>query len=404
MWHWWRFEGFLTAQYKPILYEIKIPKDIAKPVRAMEDVMTSLHGIVYHWPNWWEEWIDGQFQTSLSFEIVSTEGDIRFFVRMHRDYIYAAQAAIYSQYSDVEITPVDDYTKAVPQDIPNRDWDLWGTGYTFLRNGPGESAYPIGTYKKFEKEVEPDEEKIVDPISGLLESLADIGPGEHFWIQIRAMPITSNESSWIKDGMELRNKAAKRTAPSKPQFKPMALEAVEMLVTGKLPEEKKKEPEGLIAPELRLTPGERDIVAAIEEKISKPGFVSGIRFIYLGKRENFEKAKLRLGFTFFTSFFTNNLNALIPYTKTLTKIAKQWFLPINLLRSRRLYLRQRRIFRNYVNRIGPFYPRPTGKGKFMLNTEELASLFHFPSWRVAPVPGVARIEAKRKAPPDLPKE
>ena len=42
---------------------------------------------------------------------------------------------------------------------------------------------------------------------------------------------------------------------------------------------------------------------------------------------------------------------------------------------------------------------------FVLNTAEMASMFHFPSRAVAPAPSVPRIEMKRgEAPPGLPVE
>lgn len=397
-WLWWKTETWLKTVYKPILLEIKIPKEVLKPIRAMEDVMASLHGIVYHPPDWWEKWIDGQIQTSVGFEIISTGGKIRFFVRIWEIYRDAVESAFYSQYPDVEITLADDYTKLIPQDIPNKDWDFWATDYVLLK----EDSYPILTYKKFEKEQEPVEEKRVDPMASLLEALAKVNPGEQLWIQMSATPVTEDESDWIIKGEALRDKLAKRLVEERMSHKPMVLEAAEILITGKVPEAEVKKEEFIIPPEMRLTPGEREIVAGVEEKISKPGFFTNIRFIYLGKRDVFFKANFRLAFSFFASFRTEHLNGLKPLGITLTKIHKSWFLPLNLILPRRSHLRKRKIFRNYVERLPPFFPRHGGK--FMLNTEELASLYHFPSWRVAPVPGVARVEAKRKAPPELPLE
>ncbi len=412
-WKWWRFEAFLKNVFRPVLLEIKIPKDIVKPIRAMEDVMTSLHSIIYHPPDWWEEWIEGQFQTSLGLEIASIEGKIHFYIRIHEAYRDAVEAAIYSQYPEVEIVEVDDYTKLVPQDIPNKEWEMWGTDYRFLKNKIEENALPILTYKKFETGQEDVEEKKVDPIAELVEALGRMGPGEHFWIQIAATPVSEQEDSvktvgfnWIEEGKKLRDKLAKRPVEEKKPYRPIILDAIDFLITGKVPEEPEK-PEKekfFLPPEMKLTPGEREIVAAIEEKISKPGFYTNIRFIYLGKRKNFVKGKLRLGFTFFGSFYTHNLNALIPYGDTITKIHRSWFLPINLFRARRLYLRKRKLFRNYVSRVHSYFPRPPKNVKFILNTEELASIFHFPSWRIAPVPGVSWIEAKKKPPPELPEQ
>jgi len=408
LWRSWRIEHWLSTVYKPILLEIKIPRESIKPIRAMEDVMASLHSVIYHPPDWWETWMDGQLQTSLSLEIASFGGAIHFFIRCEQSYRDSVEAAIYAQYPDAEISQADDYTKLVPQDMPNKDWDFWATDYTLLRKksdktGEPLSCYPILTYKKFEKEPEIIEEKRVDPVATLFEALSKVKPGQQFWVQIMIKPVTKDESKWIEEGIIERDRVAKREATEGSiKTKPMVLEAAEILLKGASEEEPQPKSEQIFPPEMKLTPGERDIVAAIEEKISKPGFATSIRFIYLGKKDVFFKPNLRLGFSFFGSFATQNLNSLIPWGKTITKIKKSRILPLNLLIPRRLYLRQRKIFRNYVNRDGPLHPRPGGD--FVLNTEELATIFHFPSWRVAPVPGVARVEARRRAPPELPVE
>src|SRR4030042_7003699 len=69
-WLWWRVEEWIGRQ-KMILLEIKIPKEVLKPIRAMEVVITGLWQTLYAPPNWKEKWIDGQVLLSYSFEIVS---------------------------------------------------------------------------------------------------------------------------------------------------------------------------------------------------------------------------------------------------------------------------------------------------------------------------------------------
>ena len=394
---WWRNESWITKQ-KMILLEVKLPREVLKPIRAMETVMASLHAAVYHPPDWWEKWIDGQVQLSLAFEVASIGGETHFYVRTGAAYRDAVEASLYSQYPEVEIKEVDDYTKYIPQNIPNKDWDLWGTDYKLLKN----DHYPIKTYPKFETETEREEEKIVDPIAALLESMAKVKPGEQFWVQIIGEPISEGPANaWIAKGEEIRDRLSKRPEPTKAQ-KPMIQEAAEILITGKPTEEVKEERE-IIPPEMKLTPGEREIVTRLEEKISKPVFISTVRFIYLGKRDVWFKPNFRLGFSYFNGYTTMNLNALFPMGRTLTKIHKHWFLPINLIRRRRHYLRCRKLFRNYLKRFPPFFPREGGT--FALNIEEMASLFHFPSERAAPAPGVPRVEAKKRGvPPELPTE
>jgi len=395
---WWREEIWLNKQ-KMVLLEVKLPKEITKPIRAMETVMASMHAAIYHPPDWWEKWIDGQVQLSLSFEISSIGGETHFYVRTGSAYRDAVESSLYSQYPEIELVEVDDYTKYVPQSIPNKDWDLWGTDYKLVKD----DHFPIKTYPKFETEAEKEEEKRVDPVAALLEAMAKVKPGEQFWIQIIGEPIAEDPSNaWVKKGEELRDKLARRPA-SAGAPKPMIQEAAEILITGKPAGQEVPEEKDIIPPEMKLTPGEREVITRLEEKISKPVFISTIRFIYLGRREIWFKPNFRLGFSYFNGYTTLNVNSLFPTGRTLTKIHKHWFLPINLIRPRRHYLRCRKLFRNYRIRLTPFFPR--SGGTFALNIEEMASLFHFPGTAAAPAPGVPRIEAKRRAmPSNLPIE
>ncbi len=395
-WRWWRVSIWLSKK-NFIVLEIRLPEEVLKPIRAMETVLDGLRQILYQPPDWWETWIEGQVDLSYGFEIASIGGEPHFFVRAPVELRDSVESTIYSQYPEAEIMEAEDYTKTVPQDIPNKEWDLWGADYRLLKPDP----YPIKTYPEFETEREALEEKRIDPVAALLEAMGRIKPGEHLWIQFLAQPATNIEIPLVKQGEAIRDKLAKRSNGEKGK-RPLLLEAIDIMLTGKA-EEEKEEPASAIPPEMHMTPGERDIVQAIERKIAKPFFDVGIRFIYLGRKDVFFKAKLRLPFAFFASFFTENRNALVPMGQTLTKIHKSWFLPLNLLRDRRVYLRKRRLFRNYVRRVNAFFPR--SGGTHSLNTEELASLFHFPGRSSAPAPFLSRVESKKgEAPARLPFE
>ena len=388
LWHYWKREEWNKKQ-KRILLEIKMPKEVLKPIRAMETVMTGSWQILYAPPNWYENWIDGQVPLSYQLEIVSLGGEPHFYIRTVERLRDAVEANFYSQYPEAEISIAEDYTKYVPQDIPNKDWDLWGADYKLLRPDP----YPILTYKKFETESEPLEEKRVDPVAGLLESMAKIKPGEQLWIQIAICSIGEDTlTPFIDQAKALRDKLAKRTVA--PPQRPIIEEAAKIIITGEPTVEEKKEE--FMPPEMKLTPGEKEIVAAVEEKMAKPCFMCHIRFIYLGQKEVYFKPNFRLGFNFFAYFFSQNCNALIPLGTTLTKIKQDWYNFFFFIK-RRLYLRKRKIFRQYRERYPPFFPNPGGT--FVLNVEEVASLFHFPSEAVAPTPSVPRVEAKKGGPP-----
>ena len=397
LWIWWRTDKFLATQ-KFTLLEIKIPEEVLKPIRAMETVMIGLRQTLYDPPDWWEKWIEGKIQLTYAFEVVSLGGETHFYVRVPSSSRDSIEAIIYGQYPEAEISAAEEYVKKVPQDIPNKDWDIWAADYRLLKPDP----YPIKTYVDFETEHEAKEEKRIDPLAGLMEAMAKIKPGEQLWVQILAEPATNKEVPWIDEGMALKDKLARRTK-EEPKKKMMLVEAADVLITGNPPKEASEESKELIPPEMKLTPGEREIITAVERKISKPGFKTSIRFAYLGRKEVFFKANLRLVFGFFSSFGTENINYLAPWGKTIVKIHKSWFLPLNLLLDRRLYIRKRKLFKNYVRRVSPLFPMPGGT--FILNVEEMATLFHFPSRLVAPAPFVPRVESKKgEAPSGLPVE
>ena len=165
-WLYWRRERWASAQ-KFILLEIKMPKEILKPLRAMEQVFSAFWGNIYDPPDWWENWVEGKMLLPLSLEIVSLGGEPHFFVRTHDSRRNAIESSIYSQYPDAEISIVDDYVKYVPQDVPNKNWDTWGTDYELIKP----DVYPLKTYSKFFEE-RPEiakEEKRIDPVATLLE-------------------------------------------------------------------------------------------------------------------------------------------------------------------------------------------------------------------------------------------
>ena len=153
---------------------------------------------------------------------------------------------------------------------------------------------------------------------------------------------------------------------------------------------------------MKLTFGEKEVVGAIEKKIGKLGFETFIRWIYLGKKPAFFKPNLRLPLSYFTNFLSDNLNGLVPKGDTTSKVRKKWY-DVFWFPERRLYLKRRKTFRRYVERLPYNYPLPGIS--FVLNSEELATIYHFPSKIQTPSSMMDRVEAKKgEAPVDLPIE
>jgi len=406
---WWiRWEVFYKKAFNWILLEIKPPREVKKPFSAMENVFSMLWGI-YDSGNWKQRFCQGALPLGyggwFSFEICSFGGEIHFFMRIPASFENAAKTAIFSQYPDAEISIVEDYTKKVPQNIPNEKWDLYCEDYTLVKP----DHFPIKTYSMFferpEEEKRVVEEKRIDPMDALLEGLSKLQSGEQIWIQIVCNPVTEAEFPWQKKGQEEANKIAKR-----PVSKPKSLfeRFLEAIIPGR-PREGAKGLE-LIAPELRLTPVEKEILTGIENKLKKSAYQCWIRGIHLYKKdEPHTPGAIGLVREYFISqFSTQHMNRLVFFGATRTRI-HYW------LTRRRLYLRKRQRFKNYIERLPSYFPwnftgippffirliryriAPGIRGTCILNIEELATIFHFPTKIILPT--VPRVEVKKVGPP-----
>ena len=230
--------------------------------------------------------------------------------------------------------------------------------------------------------------------------MAKFKPGEQLWIQMYCTPVShlAESKNYFENAKKAVDKLVKRPGLSPPD-KPIVEKAIDVLITGEPPAELEKQ-ERAVLPEMELTPGEKKVVASIEEKIGKYSFNCGIRFILVAKKDVFFRPNKAIPMGFFDLFSTANFNGLKPMKKTITKVQTVW---LWFLDNKRLYVRKRRLFRNYSQRLNPFFP--WSGGTFILNIEELASLFHFPGMGVTAAPSVSRVEAKRgEAPANLPTE
>ncbi|MFA7141994.1 MAG: hypothetical protein WC157_01690 [Candidatus Paceibacterota bacterium] len=368
-----------------MLLEIKIPREVIRPMRVMEDVFSVIWGAMYDPPNEKEKYFEGKFLLSFSLEIVSLEGTPHFYIRIPRAVRKNMEASIYSQYPDVELVEVKDYVEDLSRNLPNNEWDLWGCDFMPLKS----DVYPIKTYKKFfdQGSEAPYEEKRIDPIASLLEAISRAGEGEQVWYQIVASSADDDANDYVKRGEEIVNKLSKR--PEKPQLMSL-LSGLIAVFTGGFKEEKPDE--NILPPEMFLTPGEREVVTAIEEKISKLGFNCTVRAMYLAKRDKFYSPNKALPLAYMNQFNAKNLNSLLPWKPTITKVQEP-----DILQERRLFTRKRDMFLRYISRDYPF--APFSGGTCFLNTEELATLFHFPGVEVAPTPQLERLEIKKAPPP-----
>jgi hypothetical protein len=381
--------AYVQARYisniKWITLEIRLPREILKTPKAMEQVFAGLSAI-QSGGNFIDKWWKGKVQEWISFEIIGWEGAMRFFVRTPEGFKNLIESQIFGQYPEVEIHEVEDYTEAVPAAIPGKDYDLWGTELVFDK----EDAYPLRTYPEFE---ESQEEKRIDTIAALAEAASHLQEGEAIWIQFLLKPAPKD---WKEKGQALVNKLIGKKEPAKPlSFFRFVVTFMDEWITGLVRaalfleplESSALEPPKDEGPETKvqfLSPGARAVVEKIEQKLSKIGFSCGIRFVYWGRRDVFSRANVAAVLSYFRQFNTLNMNALKP-NKEVTPSIDYWF------KARREFIRKVALWQAYKSRSFP-------KKAPVLNTEELATLYHYPTMFVG-APAVYRIESKKGGPP-----
>ncbi|MFA5714589.1 MAG: hypothetical protein WC998_02485 [Candidatus Paceibacterota bacterium] len=391
------YDLYITGQWlsdkskKRVVLEIKIPKTILRPLKAMEAVFASFWGTYDPPSSWKEKHFKGKTILGASFELAGIDGVPHFFVRLPSSNRKLFESAVYSQYSEVEIIEVPDYTKQVPEDIPNKEWDLWGCDFELIKP----DVYPLRTYEEFYEE-KPDsskEEKRIDPLSHLFETIARTQKGEQLWFSIFIMPRGPKDTDFFDRARKEVDKLAKR--PEKKEGKPLLVDFWNLLVEGRAPEEEVAEKEdAFLPPEMKLTTGERDVVSAIERKKSKNVFLCFIKYVYVAKRKVFYNGAKGFGTSFFSQFGTQNLNSMKPWGMTTTKVHSP-----SMFTARKLYLRKRDLVENYRTRDPAFDPFNVPGATYTLNTEELATMYHFPSSDAVPSSALQRMETKKGAPP-----
>ncbi len=379
------------AKIQWVLLEIIPPKELEKSPHPMELIFSGFAGVIKS-PSTFEEYVLGDFPAKFSLELVSTEGQFHMYVRTQKPFRNLVEAHFYAQYPGVEIVEAEDYTKTVPKTVPNQDWDLWGTEFKLLKH----DLYPIRTYKFFEESVTG---KMLDPLAGLIETMAKIGPGQHLWLQFITTPV---KEDWgpTKGQAAIEEFLGHEKVESPGVFSRVWNDLADVfrnLFSGLLGAELTWTSLGEAAKadeapvEFRLTPGQKDILKALESNIGKPMFRIKMRHLYIGKKEHFSKATGVSAFIGGIKQFNDlSLNSMVPDDLSKTYASYLFVEP-------RLRYRQRRLFRRYITRDGE-----PGENQFLFSSEELATIFHLPDMQVL-APTLSRVATKRGgAPSNLP--
>ena len=370
---------------KWVLLEIKPPPDVQKSPKIAESIFATLHSS-YLPVKWKTRFFRGQVPNFYSLEIVGNGGQMQFLIRVvegNRSYV---EQTIFAQYPEAEIKEVPDYTSSLPRIFPGNEYDMFACNLIF--NQP--DAYPLRTYPYFEEESGKDEFKRSDPLAPIAEAMGAILPGEHIWLQFLIRP---TGQQWVKDAKAVIDKITGMKVKVEDNPLQKLVGSIDKNVFMNESPDKKDEKQEINVQ--RLTPGQRDTLEQVENKISKLGFKSNIRFIYMARKELFSRARISSVMGLFKQLYSNNLNSLKPDGKTIT--VTRGFIPQlfpsdkGFFASQQEYIRKVRIYYRYINRI-------FDKKIIYLNTEELATFFHLPGIGIK-APSFPRVEAKKGQPP-----
>ena len=373
-----------------VLLEVRIPRNNLKSILSMEHVFASLYAIYgSSWKRFTKRYFEGKVMPWFSFELVGDRGGVHFYIRAQVDHQNLVEVALFSQYPDVEINEVEDYVSAVRPEMIDADYDVSGTDYLLARD----SFYHIKTYRSFESTKD---EFITDPISVITETMSRLKDEERMWLQLVIKPA---DDTWKKKGEEEIDKISGRGKPAKPVFGASVGEFMKNLIQAPVVHptwgsETKENNEKIRFP----SHYENEIIKVVGEKISRLGFDTIVRFVYLDKKETFEKSS-RPHTTAVNGAFrllsSQTLNGLKPNDWTMIDpdhIRR-------LFRKSGLLDRKRKLLTAYRERT-PVLPMAQSL-KFkdsVLNTEELATLYHPPAFVVS-APKLNPLEAKKGTPP-----
>jgi hypothetical protein len=388
-WHHYRSEKFIGGM-EWVLLEIEIPREITKSPLAMELFLTNA---LYHQSGKgvWEEYWQGAVHFWYSLELVSIEGRVHFYIRVPSRLKTLVETQLYAQYPQVRVFEVDDYTNMIPRFRNNGNWYMWGCEFEKKKH----DAYPIKTYDDYGMESNQKPEEVIDPITPMIEFLGSLERGEHQWIQI----IIRHSKKKFKDAHG--------------HMHGNYYDAVQLTIDDLLQpyRSQKANPDGTLATEIRVPKYLEDVVVSMYRSMEKLPFDCGIRQLTLcDKRyvseDRFQNLR-RNSRLLWRQYAFPSLNELVRKNSTQfdTPFSDPTGLGIQKMKSRFLtFYKLRTLFYppllysfNYPKIVSAFLP--SGKPNYyVMNTEEIATIFHFPGM-VSETPTFKRLESKTAKPP-----
>jgi hypothetical protein len=382
IWVQWR-QAVYMAKQNYVLLEIKLPREILKSPRAAEFFIAGLWKTDYE-RNFTEVYWKGQTRQDYSLEMASIDGAVHFFVRTRKAQQSIIEANLYSQYPGIEVFEVPDYTLPVIFDPAVSGL----SAFEFDLAKP--DAYPIKTYIDYGMDKDPKEEYKIDPLTPLVEFMGSLGRGHQAWFQIILRAHKAEETDPVTgEKVDLKwQKGAQK-------------EIDDILAKAK----GEKGPDGKIVPGTGrfLNDIETETIKALGRSVGKLGFDVGMRVLYTAPKDIFVGGNIG-GMIGGITHFNSNLNGFKPARGAGGDIRPFFskYFGLSIMRSDKARNIERQDMLDAYKRRAYFY-RPFRRPHFVLNSEELATIYHFPSLITMMTPTVERIGSKKaEAPSNLP--
>src|SRR3989344_8049416 len=333
----------IEEAHEHCLLLLEIPRANDKKELAAEQMLAALHGILRPKK---ELRLSGTLQEHISLEVVATNQRIRFYMWTPKHLKEFVEGQIYAQYPTAQISEQPQYYSArqLHQSV------IYSTELTLIDN----ETLPIKTFPSFE----------VAPLAAITATLAKLDKeNEEMWIQIMARPIADD---WHRRGVKMVNRIrGGRGGLTTGGTATLTYAGQAFAALVRPPAGGGKE--GGSEPEL----SERDKarIAAIETKTQKLGYQVKIRLLYAGSDQRTARLRIQALVGAFKQFNTTNLNGF--------KVKNISFKDDKQLEY------QTRFFIDHG---------------FILNIEELASLFHLPHTTVE-TPNIVWATTKTAEPP-----
>jgi len=326
--------------------------DVTMASLAAENMFSALHGLLHEAP---------KHQESISFEIVSSGTfGIKFYVVVPRNILKFVEGQIYAQFPTATIRVAEDYVDR--STTADSNYELANLKFT------RPNFFALKAFRDFE----------TDPLSSFTSAISNLGPSDEVWYQVVIRPIAD---IWQEDGLEYVNAVREGLDPEGTPgvlssglgtLKEEIITILGRIVTGAFSyyeseEGGFKQKSGSL---VRLTPTQELEIRSIENKLARVGFEATIRIFSGSSDPNRVQTNLRSILASVRQYYASGSN-------TFTS----------------------EVERSREKALTKYKKRGIDEGsKILLSSEELATIYHFPSGNID-TPDISWSYSRKSEPP-----